>query len=388
MATWIPDRSTHTAYAIATPADKTMSVRLGGKSVVYFGLYDPQEVPGVHRKVIGVLAAAAANGYQTRAWAEPFRKTAPLKRLADAIDAAGESHIILRSLGFANLFLVPALLRARRRGARVTVDVASPNRVAVVEIWTSPQSLWRRVRTVIAFYISGPWSLWPASRIVQYANEGWWFQLGNRARTVEIGNGIDVAVTAPRRSRPAWPASRLNVIGVATVARWHGYDRVLQAVREFHDRPLRRWDVHVTIVGDGPSLPILRARVDALGLHQHVTFAGMVTEGALRALYESAHLAVSSLGLHRIGLSRASVLKAREYCAMGIPFMASGADPDFPSDTPFRLAVAGDDGTADLVRIFENFDSLHARFDDAAERRYAADRLDWRHKLHAFGLTQ
>lgn len=363
-----------------------MSVRLGGKSVVYFGLYDAREVPGVHQKVIGVLTAAGEAGFGTRVWAEPFRKTAPLKRLTESIDAAAESHIIVRGLGFANLFIAPALMRARRRGARVIIDMPSPNRVSAVEIWTSRQSLWRRVRTVTALYIAGPWSLWPASRIVQYAPEGWWFQLGNRSRTVAIGNGIDVAAIKPRRQRPLWPAARLNLIAVATVARWHGYDRLLEAVREFHNRPSRRWDVHVTIVGDGPSLPQLRQFVDERGLHPHVTFAGIVTDGALRGLYEQAHLAVSSLGLHRIGLAHASVLKAREYCAIGIPFIASGGDPDFTDALPFRLPTAPDDSTADLVRIFESFDSLYARFDDNAERRYAAEHLDWRHKLHAFGL--
>lgn len=357
------------------------------RSIVYFGLYDAREVPGVHQKVLGLLNAARADGFATRLWAEPFSKTAPLKRLVRAIDTAAETHIMVRSLGFANMFIAPALIRARRRGARVTIDVASPNRVAGVEIWTSQQSLWRRVRTVTALYIAGPWSLWPASRIVQYAPEGWWFALGNRARTVEIGNGIDVAALEPRRRRPAWPASRLEVIAVASVARWHGYDRLLHAVRHFHDRRSSPLDVHVTVAGDGPALPALRQLVPSLNLQQQVTFAGNVTGDGLRALYESAHIAVSSLGLHRIGLTRASVLKAREYCAIGIPFIASGDDPDFSGELPFRLAVPGDESTEDLVRIFDSFDVLHARFDDRAQRRYAEERLDWRHKLHAFGLT-
>ena len=363
-----------------------MSDRAGGKSVVYFGLYDREEVPGVHQKVIGILAAAQAAGFTTRAWAEPFRKTAPLQRLSHAIDAATEGHVVLRSLGFANMFLAPALLRARRRGARVTIDVGSPNRVAVVEIWTSQQSLWRKVRAVTAFYISGPWSLWPATRIVQYAPEGWWFAIGNRTRTVEIGNGIDVAAIEPRRRRPEWPAARLEVIGVASVARWHGYDRLLRAVRQFLDRRTASFDFHVTIAGDGPAMPGLRALAESLNLQPHVTFAGNVTGDALRALYESAHVAVSSLGLHRIGLGRASVLKAREYCAIGIPFIASGDDPDFPGELPFRLEVPGDESTAGLVRVFESFETRHARFDDRAQRLYAEGQLDWRHKLHAFGL--
>ena len=196
---------------------------------------------------------------------------------------APESHLILRSLGFANLFLAAGLLRARRRGARITIDVPSPNRVAVNEIWRSRQSLWRRLRTVTAFYVSGPWSLWPASRIVQYAPEGWWFRIGN---TLAHGRDRQRHRRRSRSSRaaapPAWPSPRLHLIAVASVARWHGYDRLLRAVREFQDRNGRTFDVHVTIVGDGPSLPHLRELVASLRLSDHVTFAGIVTGDALR----------------------------------------------------------------------------------------------------------
>ena len=256
-------------------ANKMRSDRFGGKALVYFGLYDAQEVPGIHQKVMGVLSAAKAAGFETRSWAEPFSKTAPLRRLAEAISAAPESHLILRSLGFANLFLLPALMRARRRGARVTIDVPSPNRVAVKEIWRSQQSFWRRVRTVVAFYVSGPWSLWPATRIVQYAPEGWWFRLGNASRTVEIGNGIDVAPIAA-------PPPRAG-LAVAPPAPDRGGDRgalawlrspVARGPRIPGSLTDRTFDVHVTIVGDGPALPHCAQLAASLDLADHVTFAG------------------------------------------------------------------------------------------------------------------
>jgi glycosyltransferase involved in cell wall biosynthesis len=363
-----------------------MSDRLGGKALVYFGLYDAREVPGVARKVDGVLAAARAIGFATRTWAEPFIGTAPIGRLAAAIDAAQETHLILRSIGFANLFLMPALIRARRRGMHVVIDVPSPNRVAMREIWSSRQSLWRRARGVVAFAISGPWALWPASRIVQYAPEGMWFRLGNAGRSVEIGNGIDAAAIEPRRIAPAWPSATLKVLAVASVARWHGLDRLLRAMGEFHRRDGRAFDVHLTIAGDGPELGSVRQLTESIGLSQKVTFAGNVTGPALMELYESSHLAVSSLGLHRIGLRRASVLKAREYCAVGIPFIASGDDPDFNESVPYRLTVPGDETTSPLTEIFSSFDTLQRRFDDRQQRLFASARLDWRHKLHAFGL--
>lgn len=355
---------------------------------MYFGLYDPREYPGVHQKVLGLLRAAEQSGFRTRVWTEAFRKTAPLGRLAKAMDDATETHLVVRSLGFANIFIMPAMWRARRRGCRVTVEVGAPNTVAASEIWTSKQSLWRRARTVAALYATGPCALWPATRIVQYAPESWWFQIGNASKTVQIGNGIDVDAVEPRASAPPWPAPELKLVAVATVAKWHGYDRLLRAIREFSDRQNRAYDVHLTIAGEGPSLGELRALSATLGLGDCVLFTGTLTGEPLRRLYEQSHLAVSSLGLHRIGLSTASVLKAREYCAIGIPFIAAGHDPDFPEATLFRLAVSNDENTADLVAALANFDAVAARQHDAAEREYARAHLDWRHKLHAFDLVR
>ncbi len=355
-------------------------------SVVYFGLYDPREYPGVHQKVIGVLKAAAAAGFQTRVWAEPFKKFAGLQRLSKAIDEAAESHLILRSVGFANLFIVPALWRARRRGCHVTIEVGAPHYIAVKEIWTSRQSLWRRTWAAAAFYASGPWSLWPASRIVQYAPESWWFRLGNTAKTIEIGNGIEVSAIEPRQSAPAWPAPVLRLIAVATVSKWHGYDRLLRAIAAFRARADRAFDVQLTVVGQGPALEGLRTLSASLGLSDRVVFAGTVTGAPLRDLYAQSHLAVSSLGLHRIGLSTASVLKAREYCAIGIPFIASGHDPDFPAALEFRFVVSASEETRDVIDAFEQFATTAGRIDPAAMRRYAFERLDWAHKLRAFGV--
>lgn len=376
----------HASISVTEPMSETGLPRGERPGMVYFGLYDPREVPGVHQKVHGVLNAAANAGFATRAWAEPFARWSGVRRLADAIDAATESHIVLRSAGWANLLLLPSLWRARRRGAHVAIDVASPNRVAILEIWRSRQSLWRRARTVALFYLSGPWSLWPATRVVQYAPEEWWFRIGNAARTVEIGNGIDVAAIEPRSSAPPWPAPVLRLIAVASVADWHGYDRLLRAVASSAARPDRSFDVHVTIVGEGPALAPLRDLSGTLDLAGRVAFAGAVTGPALRALYSQSHLAVSSIGLHRIGLEGASVLKAREYCAIGIPFIASGDDPDFPSEVPFRFAVSASEETSDLIEAFEAFGRDGSGISAALIRQYAIDHLDWRHKLGAFGV--
>ena len=294
-----------------------------------------------------------------------------------------ESHIILRSLTWANLFLIPALCIARLRKQFVVIDVPTPHSVAVLEVWNSTQSPWRRFRTVALLYLSGPWSLWPATRILQYADEGLWFRLGNAGKTVKIGNGVDVRSTPQRSSTPEWPAPVLRLVGVATVVSWQGYDRLIRAIHELRSDPLRPFDVHFTIVGGGSALDDLAHMTERLGLQEHVTFAGTLSQEALYACYARSHLGVSALAIHRKGLVEASALKAREYCAVGIPFMASGHDPDFAGNVPFRIEVSSDERTDTLIAALRHFGRVRALVSDDDIRRYAVEKLDFSHKLES-----
>ena len=352
-------------------------------SVVYLGLYDPRDAPGVHKKILGTLKAAAAAGYETRRWSEPFVGGAPLRHIFAEILRSRETHIILRSLGWANLFVVPALCIARLRKQRVVIEVPTPHRIGVREVWISDQSTWRRIRTVALLYASGPWSFWPASRIIQYADEGAWFRFGNRAKTVKVGNGVDVESTPQRGAAPEWPAPVLRLIGVATLVSWHGYDRLIRAIGEFQADPARPFDVHFTIVGDGPALDDLTRLTAQLGLTDHVTFAGVLAGDEVYRCYDRSHLGVSALAIHRKGLHEASALKAREYSAAGLPFIASGHDPDFGPDVAFRIEVASSEDTATLIDAFRDFGRRRALFSDDDIRQYAVEKLDFSHKLES-----
>ena len=54
-----------------------------------------------------------------------------------------------------------------------------------------------------------------------------------------------------------------------------------------------------------------------------------------------------------MGLTEASVLKAREYCAWGIPFIITCTDPDFSDDFPFILRIPADETPVDLETVIE-----------------------------------
>ena len=101
------------------------------------------------------------------------------------------------------------------------------------------------------------------------------------------------------------------------------------------------------------------------------------------ACYERSHLGVSALAIHRKGLHEASALKAREYSAGGLPFIAAGHDPDFGPDVPFRIEIVSSEDTGSLIAAFKDFGRRRALFTDDDIRRYAVEKLDFAHKLES-----
>lgn len=194
---------------------------------------------------------------------------------------------------------------------------------------------------------------------------------------IRSSNGIDVSAVPMRHaSKPDWSAPRL--LGVASLAKWHGYDRVLHGLRRALDQ---HPDVtpHVSFAGQGPAEAELRELCTGLGLDEHVTFHGMTTGRALDELFDRSDVAVASLGMHRIGVENASSLKTREYCARGIPFVLAGRDDSFADTFPFALRAPVGDDPIDLTKLLEDFATVVGQVDDpAAEMRaYAADNLSW-----------
>ena len=69
-------------------------------------------------------------------------------------------------------------------------------------------------------------------------------------------------------------------------------------------------------------------------MHLH----GYLSAGEYRRIIAGADAAISSLGLHRIGLEEASPLKSRECLALGLPLVLAYVDTDLHDlDADFLL---------------------------------------------------
>jgi len=194
---------------------------------------------------------------------------------------------------------------------------------------------------------------------------------------ITIGNGFEVQ-SVPVREAPHYAGDDLHLLCVANVSRWHGLDRLLRGLATYNGTP----KVILHIAGDGAELPHLQNLTDDLGIGDRVVFHGFTTGKALDALFDQCHIAVGSLGIHRIGLKEASILKAREYCARGIPFIYGIPDPDFPPDFPYILHLPADESPIDIDQVLAFAKRVCADPDHPQKmRRYAEEHLDWSVKM-------
>lgn len=192
-----------------------------------------------------------------------------------------------------------------------------------------------------------------------------------------VGNGFDVD-SVPIRRPPPYSGSNLNMVCVATVSLWHGVDRLIQGIAHYKGQ----LNIHLHIVGTGPELRNLEKLIDNLEINNHVTVHGFVKGDNLDRIFDQCHIAVGSLGIHRIGLHQLSILKTREYCARGIPFIIGGSDPDFPDDFPYIVKVPSDESPIDMDQV-RLFTARICKDPDHAQkmRHYASENLDWSVKM-------
>jgi len=198
---------------------------------------------------------------------------------------------------------------------------------------------------------------------------------------IRSSNGIDVDAL-PTCHASAFNPRAPKLVGVASLAKWHGYDRVLTGLRQALDQNPEVVP-HVSFAGQGPVATELEEQCRTLGLGGHVTFHGMMTGKALDELFDRCDIAIASLGMHRIGIQSASSLKTREYCARGIAFVFAGEDESFSETFPFAMRVPVGDDPIDLTKVFADYATMLRQVDDPASemRAYAAANLSWTTRL-------
>jgi glycosyltransferase involved in cell wall biosynthesis len=197
--------------------------------------------------------------------------------------------------------------------------------------------------------------------------------------TIRTDNGVDLEQIPVADGNPE--AGRFCLIGVANLAFWHGYDRIIRGLARYYRDGGRR-EVLFSMVGTGNEKQNLEKLAIEENVANKVEFLGARYAEDLQQLFRRSHMAVSSIGMHRIA-TRTSNLKSREYCARGIPFVLGYDDPDFSDDFLFSYRVTATDEPVDiegLLAFHDRLCSAHSRYRQEM-RSYAEEHLGWDNKM-------
>ncbi|WP_323958644.1 glycosyltransferase [Arthrobacter sp. JZ12] len=191
----------------------------------------------------------------------------------------------------------------------------------------------------------------------------------HHARVRTVANGVNVS-----RIRPAAEASGKPVVAfVGTLKPWHGVEQLIEA----QALGTRQWSVRV--VGDGPQGDKLRSLASSLGAD--VEFTGAVAPESVPGLLAGCALAAAPYPRTPDDDGQYfSPLKIYEYCAAGLPVVASrvGQVPGIIDDGVTGLLVEPSNSRALARSIDELVAAPLARAAmSSAARRQALENHSW-----------
>jgi glycosyltransferase involved in cell wall biosynthesis len=196
-------------------------------------------------------------------------------------------------------------------------------------------------------------------------------------RAVNINNGINAEEFSCVKRKDS---GGIVMVGVAGTLWWQAYDRVLEGMCEYKkNKACGAPDIHFTLVGgDEKEMPAFWEQVKKYGLQDDVDCPGFKSGAELKSIYSEADVGISSLGCYRRGLKYCSSLKAREYCAAGLPFVYAYEDDDLNGDLPFALKFPNDPTPIDIDKVAALVSACRADpLICMAEKEFARSHYDW-----------
>lgn len=173
---------------------------------------------------------------------------------------------------------------------------------------------------------------------------------------VNMQNGVVVGNIKMREINT--DPNEIRLLAVASMNFWHGYDRIILGMGAYKKKGGERRIV-LHLVGDGPEVPNLKKMAEEQGVLEDVIFHGFKGGAELDEISFMCDIAVTNLGLHRLGLEQASPLKVREYMAQGFPMISvSSVDISDLLEGHQLLVPVGDDPVdmEDIISFYNEKD--------------------------------
>lgn len=177
-------------------------------------------------------------------------------------------------------------------------------------------------------------------------------------RTIRISNGIDFNSVRIKENKTD-TSKELNLIGVAEIHEWHGFDRIVKGLAEYYAQP-QTYTVRFHVVGyfySKEGEEDFRKVVAECKMGKYILLYGRKYGEQLDNIFNQCDFGIGSLGRHRVGIQRIKTLKNREYAARGIPFVYSETDTDF-DNKPFVMKVPANETPVNIHKLISFYRQL------------------------------
>ena len=164
-------------------------------------------------------------------------------------------------------------------------------------------------------------------------------------------NGIDISNIPLVNNRQ--DTNQINMIGMANLAIWHGYDRVIKGLYEYYQNNNVK-KVHFYIVGDGKEKENLIKLTNQLKLNETVHFLGSKNGKELDRIFDNMDIGVSSLALFRAGGGH-DPIKSKEFLGRGIPVLMGYNDKIINMNLPYVYKVEENDSSIDIEDLINTY---------------------------------
>lgn len=297
-----------------------------------------------------------------------FRKRFSYKSLVEYINKHEIKSLYIRYEHNASPSFISALKKIRRNGTRI-----------VLEVPTYPYDKeYRKQGLKLRFHLFQDQCFRKrlakqVSKIVTFSEHESIFGVP----TVRISNGVDFE-SVPVKTKISGSSGRLNLLGVAEIHLWHGFDRLILGLSDYYkaDYSVK---VYFDIIGYGAVdyINYLKRLVVENGIGEYVHFHGQQYGDALTTFFNDADMGIASLARHRSNIYNIKTLKNREYAARGIPFIYSETDTDFEK-RPYILKVPANESPINIEQLIVFYRSVR---ETPQEIRDSISHLSWKNQM-------
>ena len=195
-------------------------------------------------------------------------------------------------------------------------------------------------------------------------------------KCINIYNGIDLDSLPLNSSKKI--SNKLNLVGVANISKWHGYDRVIRGLYEYNKNSNSK-NINFYVIGEGEEKENLIKLSKDLGLEKNVRFLGVKTGKHLNRELDNMHIGVSSLALFRAGGGH-DPIKPKEFIGRGMPVILGYNDKLVDMNLPYVFKIPEDNSSVNIDEIVDKFYKLQESKQDI--RDYAKANLSWESQIY------